>query len=85
MMENWKCQLETCEDRGFLRKKILLGVIQPEFEEHYYRAFIILKINLVLKAIQQIVNSYSPGTMLDIIHRTVNKTICQQGIYSSEL
>lgn len=59
--------------------------MQLEFEEHYYRAFIILKINLVLKAIQQIVNSYSPGTMLDIIHRTVNKTICQQGVYSSEL
>lgn len=85
MMENWKCQLETCEDRDFLKKKILLGVMQPEFKEHYYRAFIILKINLVLKAIQQIVNSYSPGTMLDIIHKTVNKTICQQGVYSSEL
>ena len=42
--------------------------MQPEFEEHYYRTFIILKINLVLKAIQQILNSYTPGTMLDVIH-----------------
>ena len=80
-----KCQLKTCEDRGFLKKKILLGVMQPEFEENYYRTFIILKINLVLKAIQQILNSYTPGTMLDVIHRTVNKTICQKRVYSSEL
>ena len=47
--------------------------MQPEFEEHCCSAFFILKINLVLKTIQQILNSYSPGTVLGIIRRRVNK------------
>lgn len=47
--------------------------MQPEFEEHFCRAVYIFKINLVLKAIQQILNSYIPVTVLGIIPRTVNK------------
>lgn len=47
--------------------------MQPEFEEHFCRAVYIFKINLVLKAIQQILNSHIPVTVLGIIPRTVNK------------
>lgn len=56
-----------------IKKNFLLGVMQPEFEEHCCSAFFTLKINLVLKTIQQILNSYSLCTVLGIIHRTGNK------------